>query len=108
MEKTIDIKDWYISNFGEFEKRLNGGKEKFIHEKRKAALSNFSKLQFPSTKDEEWKYTSIAPLLKHNFVPSKEKQSVSNDLIKSKLFDEMEHSLIVFINGRYTSEHRDL
>ncbi|NNJ52377.1 MAG: Fe-S cluster assembly protein SufD [Ignavibacteriaceae bacterium] len=108
MEKTIDIKDWYISNFGEFEKRLNGGKEKFIHEKRKAALSNFSKLQFPSTKDEEWKYTSIAPLLKHNFVPSIEKQSVSNDLIKSKLFDEMEHSLIVFINGRYSSEHSDL
>ena len=62
MDKMIDIKDWYLSNFGEFEKRLNGGKESSIHEKRKEALSNFSKLEFPTTKDEEWKYTSIAPL----------------------------------------------
>ena len=24
MNKSLDIKDWYVSNFGEFEKRLNG------------------------------------------------------------------------------------
>jgi len=108
MEKTIDIKDWYISGFGEFEKRLNGGKGNFVHEKRKAALSNFSKLEFPTVKDEEWKYTSIAPLLKHNFTPSIEKKSVSKELIKSNLFDEMEHSLIVFINGYFSPEHSDL
>lgn len=105
MDKTIDIKDWYISNFGEFEKRLNGGKENPIHQKRKDALSNFSRLEFPTIKDEEWKYTSIAPLLKHNFVPSYEKKIVSKDFIKSLLFDEMEHSLIVFINGSFSSEN---
>ena len=87
MDKTIEIKNWYISNFGEFEKRLNGGKENSIHEKRKSALSNFSKLEFPTIKDEEWKYTSIAPLLKHNFLPSFEEKSVSKELIKSNLFD---------------------
>ena len=108
MNKTFDIKDWYLSNFGEFEKRLNGGKESSIHQKRKDALSNFSKLDFPTTNDEEWKYTSIAPLLKHNFVPSYEKKNISKDFIKSLLFDEMEHSLIVFVNGRYSSEHTDL
>lgn len=105
MDKLIDIKDWYLSNFGEFEKRLNGGKESSIHEKRKAALSNFSKLEFPTTKDEEWKYTSIAPLLKYNFVPSNQNKNTSKEFIKSLLFDEMEHSLIVFINGRYSREY---
>ena len=105
MDKTIEIKDWYISKFGEFEKRLNGGKESSIHQKRKEALSFFSKLDFPTIKDEEWKYTSLAPLLKYNFVPSYEKKTVSNEFIKSLLFDEMEHSLIVFINGRYSPEN---
>jgi Fe-S cluster assembly protein SufD len=105
MNKTIDIKDWYISNFGEFEKRLNGGKESSIHQKRKDALSNFSRLDFPTIKDEEWKYTNIAPLLKYNFVPSIEKKIVSKHFIKSLLFDEMEHSLIVFINGSFSSEN---
>jgi Fe-S cluster assembly protein SufD len=103
--EIVDIKDWYISNFGEFEKRLNGGKESSIHQKRKDALSNFSRLEFPTIKDEEWKYTSIAPLLKYNFIPSYEKKIVSKDFIKSLLFDEMEHSLIVFINGRHSSEN---
>jgi Fe-S cluster assembly protein SufD len=108
MEKSINVKDWYLSNFGEFEKRLNGGKENSIHKKRKDAISSFSKLDFPSLKDEEWKYTSIAPLMKYNFIPSYEKKTVSKELVKSLLFDEMEHSLVVFINGRYSEEHSDL
>ena len=108
MNKTIEIKDWYLSNFGEFEKRLNGGKESFIHQKRKEALSNFSRLEFPTIKDEEWKYTSIAPLLKHNFVPAPGKKTISKDFINSLLFDEMEHSLIVFINGRYSEQNSDM
>jgi len=108
MEKSINVKDWYLSNFGEFEKRLNGGKESSIHQKRKEALSNFSKLEFPTIKDEEWKYTSIAPLLKYNFVPSFDKKNISKDFIKSLLFNEMEHSLVVFINGRFSEEHSDL
>lgn len=103
--EIVDIKDWYISNFGEFEKRLNGGNESSIHQKRKDALSNFSRLEFPTIKDEEWKYTSIAPLLKFNFVPSYEKKIVAKEFIKSLLFDEMEHSLIVFVNGRHSSEN---
>ncbi len=105
MEKSINVKDWYLSNFGEFEKRLNGGKENSIHQKRKDAISAFSRLDFPTLKDEEWKYTSLAPLLKHNFVPSYDKKNISKDLIKSFLFDEMEHSLVVFINGRLSEEH---
>jgi len=105
MDKTIEIKDWYISNFGEFEKRLNGGSESSIHKKRKEALSSFSKLDFPTIKDEEWKYTSITALLKHNFVPDYEKKTVSKELIRSLLFDEMKYSLIVFVNGRYSAEN---
>jgi Fe-S cluster assembly protein SufD len=108
MDKTIEIKDGYVSNFGEFEKRLNGGRDNSIHQIRKDALSNFSRLEFPTIKDEEWKYTSIASLLKHNFVPSYENKDVSTQFIKSKLFDEMEHSLIVFVNGRYAPAHTDL
>jgi len=55
MNNSTNIKDWYISNFSEFEKSLNGGKESSIHKKRKDAISNFSRLEFPTVKDEEWK-----------------------------------------------------
>jgi len=108
MNKSLDIKDWYISNFTEFEKRLNGGKSKEINHIRKEALNRFGQLEFPTQKDEEWKYTNISPLLKHNFVPLSEKVSVGKELIKSNLFDEMEQSLIVFVNGQFTDEHSNI
>lgn len=108
MKEILNIKEWYISNFTEFEKRFNGSKSKEIHQIRKEALNRFSQLEFPTQKDEEWKYTNISPLLKHNFVPSSEKVSVGREFVKSKLFDEMGHSLIVFVNGHYTEEHTDL
>jgi Fe-S cluster assembly protein SufD len=108
MAELTNIKDWYISNFELFEKRLNGGKSEPIHLLRKEALNNFGELEFPTQKDEEWKYTNISPLLKHNFTLSLEQQKVENELIKAKLFDEIGHSLVVFINGHFSEECSDL
>ncbi len=105
MNKSLNIKDWYVSNFTEFEKRLNGSKSKEIHHIRKEALNRFGQLEFPTQKDEEWKYTNISPLLKHNFVPSSKKVSVEKEFVKSKLFDETALNLIVFVNGHYADEH---
>ena len=67
MENTLEIKNLFLSQFTDFENSLNGGKSKPVHELRKSAISNFSDLQFPTTRDEEWKYTNISPLLKHTF-----------------------------------------
>lgn len=105
MKEHINIKDWYLSQFVDFEKSLNGGKENLIHQKRKEAISSFSKLEFPTVKNEEWKYTSLNPLLNHNFIQTFERKSISKEFIKSKLFNEMEHSLIVFINGKIGRAH---
>ena len=70
MSQILDIKKWYISNFETFENSLNGGSLKPIHQVRKEAIANFSNLNFPTTHDEEWRFTNITPLLKHNFVPA--------------------------------------
>jgi Fe-S cluster assembly protein SufD len=87
----------------EFEKSLNGEKDSHFHQMRKSALDEFSKLSIPNQKDEEWKYTNISPLLKHNFIPG-EKIDVDSNRIKKFLFDELEHSLMVFVNGQFSRE----
>ena len=104
MDKTIDIKEWYISKFTEFEKTLNGEKTSDFHKVRKDAISKFGTLNVPTQKDEEWKYTNISPLLKHNFSPIPVKADVSPELISKFLFDKMEHSLLVFVNGFFSPE----
>lgn len=108
MSSKLKIKDWYRSQFDSFEQRLNGGKSTSVHPLRKEALNRFEQLEFPTQKDEEWKYTNISPLLKHNFVPSSNKVTVENKLIKKYLFEEMEHSLLVFVNGHFADEHSDI
>ena len=67
MNQSTEIKDWYLSEFKKFENSLNGESKLPIHQLRKEAIDNFSKLDFPNTKEEEWKYTNISPLLKYNF-----------------------------------------
>lgn len=104
MENKTDIKQYFINQFDEFEKSLNGEKTTEFHQLRKSAISNFQELSFPTQKDEEWKYTNISSLLKHNFLPAKSKEIVSSEIINQFLFDRLEHSLLVFVNGIYSPE----
>jgi Fe-S cluster assembly protein SufD len=108
MSSTTKIKDWYTSQFASFENRLNGGKSGTIHQLRKDALNRFGQLEFPTQKDEEWKYTNISPLLKHNFVTPTSKVPIEQELVKKYLFEELEHSLLVFVNGHFMDEHSDI
>jgi Fe-S cluster assembly protein SufD len=111
MAETLEIKeikDWYIENFGKFENSLNGGASSPIHNIRKDAILNFSRLEFPTTRNEEWKYTSIAPLLRYNFIPAKNKPALNEEHVHKYLFDDLEHSLLVFVNGFFSEELSDL
>lgn len=103
MKNKTDIKQYFIDQFQEFERSLNGEKDSAFHQMRKSAIDEFSKLSIPTQKDEEWKYTNVSPLLKHNFVRGK-KVDVNPDRINKFLFDQLEHSLMVFVNGHFAPE----
>lgn len=102
MNEVMEIKDWYLSKFKEFENNLNGESSAPIHNLRKDAIDKFSKLDFPNIKNEEWKYTNIAPLLKYNFKPADKKILITKKDIEKFQFDKLEHNLLVFVNGFYS------
>ena len=104
MENKTDIKQYFINQFDEFEKSLNGEKSSDFHKVRKEAINKFAELTFPTQKDEEWKYTNISTLQKHNFSPVAVKKNVSSETINKFLFNKMEHSLLVFVNGNFSPE----
>lgn len=103
-DEAKNVKEWYLKNFSSFERSLNGERSSRLHSLRKDAIGNFNSLSFPTTKDEEWKYTNIAPLLRHNFIPADQGIKVPDGKIQKFLFDELEHSLIVFVNGFYSEK----
>ena len=103
-------KQWYIDNFKSFELKLNGEKKLFTHELRKEALSKFESFNFPTNKDEEWKYTNVNPILKNNFTPALNigQPSVTRAEIEKYFFSGFEHHRLVFINGIFSSTLSDV
>lgn len=109
MSKNLDyknIKDWYVSNFKTFEGKLNGQSKSQLHEKRKQALDKLNEINFPTTRNEEWKYTDVTPLIKQNFTPAVNTTLpvVNKKDITKYLFKDFEYHLIVFVNGIFSEK----
>ncbi|MFH1198299.1 MAG: Fe-S cluster assembly protein SufD [bacterium] len=104
--ENYKIKEWYKSNFEKFEKNLNGESKTFFHQSRKDAFSKIDDFDFPTQKVEEWKYTNISPILKHNFVPASiaVKTEISKDEVKNIAFENFESHLLVFVNGIFSKD----
>jgi Fe-S cluster assembly protein SufD len=96
-------KNWYLDSFSDFSNNLNGQKDTFYNDLRNGAIENLKKLDFPTLKNEEWKYTNISPIMKSNFVPANnlDKVELTHEDIKGKLFGEFDYHLMVFVNGIY-------
>src|SRR5688500_3247336 len=64
---------------------------------RSTAMERFSELGFPSVKDEEWKYTNVAPIARMSMQP----KAASADLELANFeVPEAIESQLVFVNGK--------
>lgn len=99
-------KEFYIENFNTFQMKLNGQSESFLNEIRKEAMDRLSELEFPTNRNEEWKYTDVSPILKHNFIPAVNTTipEFTKEEIKKFLFHNFDYHLLVFVNGFFSSE----
>jgi Fe-S cluster assembly protein SufD len=72
---------------------------------RRAAFERFVTLGFPTTRNEDWHYTSASPIADHDFVLLAAR---SGDVQKAELapflFGATDWHTMVFVNGRYARE----
>lgn len=101
--------DWYLEQFRKSEHRLNGSAGGEIHKIRQNAIGNFSEKGYPTTRDEEWKYTNIRAIADINFVPAAaiEDLQVDRNSLKINSFSDLACCQVTFVNGRYSSELSD-
>ena len=102
-----EIKDWYISNFRQFEKRLNGNGKGFFGDIRKEALDYFREVGFPQPRSEDWKYTSIKPILDQRFPLREETPDREISNLDDFLFEDLDSHLMVFLNGHFLRDLSD-
>ena len=62
MISTREKEGIYLSSFSEMEERLAGGAPSWLHGIRKAAMESFAEKGFPTTRQEEWRNTNVAPI----------------------------------------------
>lgn len=101
MKEHSEFKSWFISKFDFFETSLNGQRANPFHEQRQAAIARFAELPFPTTKDEEWKYTNVAPMLRHRFELGKDRSNVGAAQLAPYLFENLAVNLLVFVDGYF-------
>jgi Fe-S cluster assembly protein SufD len=70
---------------------------------RRAARERFEQTGFPAARDEEWRFTPIAPIAQGSWRPAAEiAEGVTREQLAGFLFGHPEWTTLVFVNGAYS------
>ncbi len=97
---------WSAAGFQSFEQGLNGQANAPLHALRKRAFNQFEKVGFPTTKNEDWKYTNISRITDHTFAlpPLEFDSAEAAKLLEAANLEAETASKLVFVNGRFSAE----
>ena len=69
---------------------------------RKAGMARFAELGFPTVRDEDWRFTNIAPLAKLPFRPAADPaDDAAHTALERYIFARLPGSRLVFVNGHF-------
>lgn len=99
-------KSVYASAFQTLGAKLGTSEASWLKLLRENAMERFERLGFPTTNDEEWKYTNLSQLAKARFEPVLDAKSAALDNARLVPFAyaEAASSQLVFVNGIFSRE----
>lgn len=100
MTTAIENVDTYLEAFTQFAKRAEGHDLAWLKNLREQAFARFCETGFPTTHDEDWRFTNIAPVARTQFSFAKEASAVSDSDLKIWKFNGAVARL-VFIDGYF-------
>lgn len=106
MAQVAREKENYSAACRAFTKTRSGIDQPWLTALREKAVESFQGLPFPTTRDEEWKYTNVAPVLRTQFrqMLDLDLSGVTAKRLESLTFPEANGSRLVFVNGIYAAE----
>jgi len=93
--------DAYWAQFERLEKQAK--QPSWVFPLRKAGMARFAELGFPTTRDEDWRFTNVAPIAKLPFNPVLDASvsRLSREVVSQFTFGQLEARRLVFVNGHY-------
>ena len=102
MKQPAGAIERYVGQYDAFAANGAGGAPPWLREIRAAALARFAELGFPTTRQEEWRFTSVASIAETPFaVPARRAGPAAKRV--APLFLPVESACrLVFVNGRFS------
>ena len=92
----------YLDSFTEFQKRAAGGNLPWLRHSRENAFARFCEVGFPTTHDEDWRFTSVSAIAKTRFELATESKVSARELEQFRVPGAA--CQLVFVNGRFVRE----
>jgi Fe-S cluster assembly protein SufD len=92
----------YLESFTEFQKRAAGGDLPWLRILRENAFARFYEVGFPTTRDEDWRFTNVSAIAKTPFELAHEAR-VSQSVVE-QFGVPTTGSRLIFVNGRFSRE----
>src|SRR5436305_2214774 len=106
VSQVIKEESVYRAAFRSLQKRAGEIEPSWLRRLRENAFARFEELGFPTTDQEEWKYTNVASIAKAKFdvafESTKDSTQIDSAQLQSFTYAEARGSRLVFINGRYS------
>jgi Fe-S cluster assembly protein SufD len=102
VNKNTAIKDRFVASFQQYRADLNGHRDHPLSKFKQAGFEEFEGMDFPTTRDEDWKYTSVQRMLRHDF--QEVKATSQTVYVEEFSFPELNAIQLVFVNGIYNEE----
>src|SRR5688500_3774164 len=96
--------DPVLASFEEFDRAGQGSTPSWLQALRKGGIAHFAELGFPTTKHEEWRFTSVAPIAKTVWTLADGSGKASEKDVLTNIFPDVPGKRIVFVDGRVSRE----
>ncbi|MCS6975990.1 MAG: SufD family Fe-S cluster assembly protein, partial [Gemmatales bacterium] len=102
--QTASDKRSYVEQFERLEREVAGSDAPAVRHLRLAAIARFDQIGFPTSRNEDWRFTSVAELLKVPFhpAPALDDLPIGEEDLAPFTFGEAVR--LVFVNGRFVKE----
>jgi Fe-S cluster assembly protein SufD len=104
LTQPADATQRYVAQFEAFAANGAGGAPPWLRQIRTAAMARFAALGFPNTRQEDWRFTSVAPIVETEFaVPAAPAGTeVAESAVAPLLLPVASSCRLVFVNGRWS------
>ncbi|MGQ0715581.1 MAG: Fe-S cluster assembly protein SufD [Gemmatimonadaceae bacterium] len=93
----------YLTDFESFAANGGGSGPMWLPNVRRAAIGRFAALGFPTPRNEDWHFTSVAPIAEAEFHPLEAASAeVRSADLAPFLFGRVDWPTLVFVNGRHS------